>query len=128
MFKSFTEAAVMAGYAAAQTAVVTNYSVSTGTVQNVAKENVATTSLAMVYQELVNGANSYTVMNQTYNMNLAEGTTWSADSQAFAEIAVCSPSKNVAGTTVYDCSVIYVEDLTRTAGPQYQYNTLTNLA
>ena len=64
MFKSFTEAAVMAGYAAAQTAVVTNYSVSTGTIQNVAKtENVATTSLAMVYQELVNGANSYTVMN-----------------------------------------------------------------
>ena len=33
MFKSFTAAAFLAGYAAAQTAVVTNYSVSIGTLQ-----------------------------------------------------------------------------------------------
>jgi len=97
MFKSFAASAI-AGYTAAQTAIVTNFSVSTGTIQNLTKtEDVATTSVDMVYQELVNGANSYTVMNQTYNMSLATGSTWSTTYDAWAQMAVCVPS---AGTTV----------------------------
>ena len=97
MFKSFA-ASTIAGYTGAQTAIVTNFSVSTGTIQNLTNtEDVATTSVDMVYEELANGANSYTVMNQTYNMNLASGSTWSTTGDAWAQMAVCMPSE---GTTV----------------------------
>ena len=111
MFKSFA-AATMASYTAAQSAVVTEYSVSTGTIQNTGKtEDVATTSLSMIYEELVNGVNSYTVMNQTYNMTLATGTTWSTDTEAWVQMAVCYPYMNTAGTEVTECQLILVENL-----------------
>ena len=111
MFKSFA-AATMASYTAAQIAVVTEYSVSTGTIQNTGKtEDVATTSLNMTYQELVNGVNSYTVMNQTYNMTLATGTTWSTDTSALVQMVICYPSKNSAGTDITACQVIQVSNL-----------------
>ena len=62
MFKSFT-ATTLASYTAAQSAFVTNYSVTTGALQNLAKTSyVATTSVSMVYEELVNGINSDTLM------------------------------------------------------------------
>ena len=121
MFKSFA-AATLASYTAAQSAVVTEYSVSTGTIQNTGKtEDVATSSLSMIYQELVNGVNSYTVMNQTCTMTLAAGTTWSTDADALVQIVVCYPYMNTAGTEVNECQEIYVTNLTSTSVPNYSY-------
>ena len=90
MLKSFT-AAAMASYTAAQSAVVTEYSVITGTLQNEEKtEDIYQTSLSLVYEELVNGDNSYTVMNQTYSFQLTS-TTWSTDARAMVQMLVCHP-------------------------------------
>ena len=61
-------------------------------------------------------------------MNLTEGTTWSNAEEAFAEILVFRPTKNTAGTTVYDCQAIYVDSFTNTLGPNYYYDIWTGLA
>jgi len=125
MFKSSFAAAIMASYAAAQTAVVTNYSVTTGTLQNAAKADVATTGLSMVYQELVNGVNSYTVMNDTYTMTLAAGTTWSTDANAMVQMAVCYPYTKDA-KTLNNCDLVIVTKFTN--GAQVDYDRYPSVA
>ena len=103
MIKSLA-AATLASYTAAQSADVTNYSVTTGTLQNLAKTaDVATTSFGMVFEELVDGANSSTVMEQTFNFSLVEGTTWSTDENAFVQMVACYPYTNGASAAVYNC-------------------------
>ena len=77
--------------------------VSTGILQSLTISDGATTAVGMVYQELVNGVNSYTVMNITYNMNLAPETTWSNASGWFSEMLICFPSSSSTGTTLYEC-------------------------
>ena len=121
MLKSFA-AATMASYTAAQSAIVTEYSVSTGAIQNAARTaDVATTSLSMVYQELVNGVNSYTVMNQTYSMTLATGTTWTTDAGVMVQMVVCYPYTSGSTTTVNSCNFVEVTTLQGNPGPTYVY-------
>ena len=49
MFKSFAVASMAAYTAAAYNVITTNYSVSTGTIQNASKEDVATTLVDMEF-------------------------------------------------------------------------------
>ena len=74
----------------------------------------------MVYQELINGVNSYTVMNQNYSMQLATGTTWSTDASAMVQMVVCYPY-TAAGKTTNSCDLVEVLKLQGSPGPDYKY-------
>ena len=54
-------------------------------------ETMVESSVEIEYQELVNAENSYTLINQVFNMNLQNDLVWSTDKNANANMLVCAP-------------------------------------
>ena len=90
MFKSFA-AIAFAGCVQAQTASNSNWTATTVTVTDTAtpKVNLATTSMTANLSELINGANSYSIMTSTVTMKSA--STWSTDAGSLTEFMYCTP-------------------------------------
>ena len=76
MYKTFA-AIAFAGSVQAQTAMNTDWNANTVTVVDSAKATLATTSATAQLSELMNGSDSYSVLNFTWTMKSA--STWSTE-------------------------------------------------
>ena len=71
---------------------MTDYKVTTASIVNkYMYETMVESSVEIEYQELVNAENSYTLINQVFNMNLQNDLVWSTDKNANANMLVCAP-------------------------------------
>ena len=108
MYKNFA-AIAFAGCVQAQTAMNTNYTAATVTVVDSAKATLATTSATFQLSELINGSDSYSVVNYSLTMNSA--STWSTDTGSLTELMACTPYTYMDGTTaviIYNCTYCYL--------------------
>jgi len=82
--------ASLVGYAHSQSVSVSDYSVATPILMDSAGSTLATTSLAMTISEIIDGAESSTLVSQSMTFKLG-ADTWAGDRTERLQLLVCAP-------------------------------------
>ena len=104
--------AILAGLASAQTANISDYTYMTPTISSGVEgsEAIVTTSIDYMVQELINGDDSYTVINQLFNIKPAQTTQqWSTATGSYISMTACIPYTN-RGFDFYYCQDIEAQN------------------
>lgn len=103
MFAKVLACTALTSFACAQTAIESEYKLDT------TETDVTTSSITVDIQELVNGDESYTVINELFKMQLSNGMKWSGDSEEFVDMVTCIPYTKKTSQVFY-CQNILIKN------------------